>query len=195
MWATADQLCIQITDGEHIQPRYQTAGFPMLTAKNVRDGYVDFGDVGYIAEEDFKSCLKRCAPVERDILVVSVGATTGRTAIVGACQPFALVRSVLLLRPERTVAERYMLYWLQSPWCQTHIQRASGATAQAHLYIKDTKTIPIPFPPLDEQLRIVAEIDRRLSLAREVESQIDANRTRAHRMRSAVLAKSFSGDL
>lgn len=193
VWATADQLCSQITDGEHIQPRYQSTGFPMLTAKNVRDGHVDFGDVGYIAKEDFKACLKRCAPVERDILVVSVGATTGRTAIVGACQPFALVRSVLLLRAEQMVTEQYLLYWLQSPWCQTHIQRASGSTAQAHLYIRDTKTIPVPFPPVSEQHRLVAEVDRRLTLLRETETQVGVNLKRAERLRQSILRQAFSG--
>ena len=39
--------------------------------------------------EDFDRCLARCAPTKDDILIVSVGATTGRTAIVDDCEPFA----------------------------------------------------------------------------------------------------------
>jgi type I restriction enzyme, S subunit len=190
-WSTADQMCSQITDGEHIQPRYKETGFPMLTAKNVRDGFVDFGDVGYIAESDFEACLRRCAPVEGDLLIVSVGATTGRSAIVARCEPFALVRSVLLLRPVSAVLPNYILCWLQSPWCQTYIQRASGATAQAHLYIKDTRTIPVPSPPLAEQHRIVAEVDRLLSIAREAEVEVEANLKRAQGLRQAILARAF----
>lgn len=194
-WSTADQMCSQITDGEHIQPRYKETGFPMLTAKNVRDGYVDFGDVGYIAKNDFEACLRRCAPVEGDLLIVSVGATTGRSAIVARCKPFALVRSVLLLRPVSAVLPNYILCWLQSPWCQTHIQRASGATAQAHLYIKDTRTIPVPLPPLSEQHRIVAEVDRLLSIAREAEAEVEANLKRAQGLRQAILGRAFSEEI
>jgi type I restriction enzyme S subunit len=190
VWAAADQVCSQITDGEHIQPRYQPVGYPMLTAKNVRDGYVSFENVDHIAENDFRACLKRCAPVEGDVLIVSVGATTGRAALVGHCKPFALVRSVLLLRP--LISSRFLLNSLQAPWCQTYIRRASGSTAQAHLYIKDTRTIPLPLPPLAEQHRIVAEIDRRLSLVRGVEGEVDTNLKRAERLRQSVLTRAFA---
>ena len=189
IWATANQICGQITDGEHIQPRYQQVGQPMLTAKNVRDGYVTFDNAGLIAEIDFQNCLKRCAPIEGDILIVSVGATTGRSAIVGPTKPFALVRSVLLLKP--LIPSRYLLSVIQSSTCQTYIQRASGSTAQAHLYIKDTRTLPIPIPPLAEQERIVAEVDRRLSLVQGVELAVDADLKRAQGLRQSVLSKSF----
>jgi type I restriction enzyme S subunit len=45
----------------------------------------------------------------------------------------------------------------------------------------------VPLPPLMEQQRIVAEVDRRLSLVREVEAQIDANLVRGVRLRQAIL--------
>lgn len=192
-WTTADQICSQITDGEHIQPRYQPTGQPMLSAKNVRNGYIDFGDVDYISDTDFKVCLNRCAPTEGDILIVSVGATTGRTAIVGSCEPFVVVRSVLLLRA--LINKGYLLRWFQSPWCQTYIQRASGSSAQAHLYIRDTKVVPIPLPPDNEQTQIVAEVERLLSVVDEQDATVTANLQRAARLRQAILQKTFHGTL
>ena len=45
----------------------------------------------------------------------------------------------------------------------------------------------------DEQLRIVTEIDRRLSLVLEVEAQGDANLRRADRLHHAILSRAFSG--
>jgi type I restriction enzyme S subunit len=50
-------------------------------------------------------------------------------------------------------------------------------------------------PPEIEQHRIVAEVDRRLSLLRETEAQVDANLQRAERMRQSVLASAFGGKL
>lgn len=55
--------------------------------------------------------------------------------------------------------------------------------------------IALPIPPETEQYRIVAEIDRRLSLVREVESQVDANLQRAERLRQSILSQAFSGGL
>ena len=53
--------------------------------------------------------------------------------------------------------------------------------------------LPIPLPPLAEQRRIVAEVDRRLSLARATEAQLDDARARAARLRQSILARAFSG--
>lgn len=192
-WAIADQLSSQITDGEHIQPRYTEVGFPILSAKHVRSGHVVFTDVPLISERDFDFCLKRCAPRRDDILIVCVGATTGRAAIVGEADPFALVRSVLLIRT--LISPRFLLSWIQSPECQTWIQRASGSSAQAHLYINSTKKMNVPLPPLAEQTRIVAEVERRLSVVEELEAVVSANLQRATRLRQSILQQAFSGKL
>ena len=53
----------------------------------------------------------------------------------------------------------------------------------------------IPLPSLAEQKRIVAEVDRRLSLVREVEAQVEANSRRSDRLRQSILAEAFSGRL
>jgi type I restriction enzyme S subunit len=51
----------------------------------------------------------------------------------------------------------------------------------------------VRLPPLAEQQRIVAEVDRRFSLVREVGAQIDADLMRAERLRQAILGRAFSG--
>lgn len=192
-WATADQLCTLINDGEHIQPPYQPVGFPMLTAKHVRDGFVEFRNVELISKSDFDACLKRCAPAENDVLIVSVGATTGRAAIVGGCDPFAIVRSVLLLKP--IFAPRFLLRWIQSPWCQTYIRRASGSSAQAHLYIADTKRIPVPLPPLEEQEAIIEAVEDQLSVIEHLEDDLEAKLKSAQALRQSILRHAFTGRL
>lgn len=57
----------------------------------------------------------------------------------------------------------------------------------------DPLPLPLPLPPRAEQDRIVAEVDRRLSIVREVEAEVDANLKRAQALRQAVLAKAFQG--
>ena len=55
-----------------------------------------------------------------------------------------------------------------------------------HLRVGDVERLPVPLPPIAEQLRIVAEVDRRLSLVRVVE--VEANLKRAERLRQSVLS-------
>ena len=47
--------------------------------------------------------------------------------------------------------------------------------------------ITVPLPPRSEQERIVAEVDRRLSIVREVKAEVDANLKRSDRLRRSVL--------
>ena len=192
-WVNADQICSQITDGEHIQPPYQSEGFPMLTAKHVRDGFIDMTDAKFISKEDFQKCLLRCAPETGDLLIVSVGATTGRAAIVSNCPPFALVRSVLLLKPLSDA--KFMLNWIRSRLCQSWIGTASGATAQAHLYINDTRGMPIPFPPKDEQDEIVSRLESLFRIADTIEQQYKNSETDLDQLDRSILAKAFRGEL
>jgi type I restriction enzyme S subunit len=45
---------------------------------------------------------------------------------------------------------------------------------------------------MDHQTQIAAEIDRRLSIVREVEAEVDVNLRRAQALRQAVLARAFA---
>lgn len=191
--ASIDQICSQVTDGEHIQPPYQESGFPMLSATHVRNDAVNFERAGLISAGAFATARARCAPEPGDILVVSVGATTGRAGKVNTSVPFALVRSVLLLKP--LVNPDFLLRWLQSLHAQRWISRASGSTAQPHLYIRDIKRMPVPFAPPYVQGRVAAAVETCLSDFTMLVSTAETALSRAARLRQAILKKAFEGKL
>ncbi len=66
--------------------------------------------------------------------------------------------------------------------------RAKTTAGQANLTLELCRLLPLPLPPLPEQHRIVAEVDRLLSIAREVEAEVDANLKRAQGLRQAIYA-------
>jgi type I restriction enzyme S subunit len=73
--------------------------------------------------------------------------------------------------------------------------RASRGVGIHHLGAERFSTLPFPFPPVEEQERIVAEVERRLSAVEAVETAVDANLKRAERLRQAVLKRAFEGEL
>jgi len=72
------------------------------------------------------------------------------------------------------------------------IPLTTGSTGRRKLTKAALMSAPIVVPDLATQHRIVAEVDRRLSIVREVESEVDANLKRAQVLRQAVLARAFA---
>ena len=83
-----------------------------------------------------------------------------------------------------------------------HYMRAGRFTAEAtittniaHLSLGRLRTVEFPLPPLTEQQRIAAEVERHLSIADEMEASADASLRRAERLRQAILKRAFEGKL
>ena len=64
-----------------------------------------------------------------------------------------------------------------------------------HIHLEDLRADCIPLPSLAEQRRIVAEVERRLSVVEELEAVVNANLQRATRLRQSILQRAFSGGL
>ncbi len=60
--------------------------------------------------------------------------------------------------------------------------------------MSDLRLLSFPLPPYFEQRRIVAEVERRLSVIDELEMQVEANLKRAERLREAILKRAFEGN-
>jgi type I restriction enzyme S subunit len=94
----------------------------------------------------------------------------------------------------KDIEAKYLVYWLASPIGRQLIAKSTIATTQSKLALFRIEKLPVPLPPLDEQRRIVVEVDRRLSIVREVEAAVDANLKRAQALRQATLGKAFNGE-
>ena len=188
----ADQVFEKITDGEHLSPSITTTGVPLLSAKDVLDEGVVFHDAKFVSAADAEKFRSRCGPERGDILIVSRGATIGRACRVNVGRKFCLMGSVILIKPNTLLDSAYILVTLKAGYFFTRLTTVSGSTAQQAIYIRDVRPLQLPLPPLAEQRRIVEEVERRLSLIRGVEAQVDTNLKRAERMREAILKTVFA---
>ena len=99
-WRAVDTLADQVTDGEHATPpRIAEPQIPLVTAKNVRDGFMDFARTDWVSRGTAEKAWGRCRPSVGDLLLVCVGATTGRLTVLREPRDMVLVRSVALIRP------------------------------------------------------------------------------------------------
>jgi type I restriction enzyme S subunit len=85
--------------------------------------------------------------------------------------------------------------WWGNSFGKDYFSREGKQTTNlASINLTKLSAFPVPLPPTAEQKEIVAEIDRRLSLADEAEAQVNANLQRAERLRHAILASAFTAE-
>jgi type I restriction enzyme S subunit len=192
-WRRLESLSDQITDGEHATPpRIHDEQVPLVTAKNVRDGHMDYAVTDWVSFETAERAWKRCRPSVGDILLVCVGATTGRLCVLKDAKDMVLVRSVALIRPASSVDVEYLARALRSPMCQAQMWERVKVTAQPCLYINRMRALPIPLPPLAEQHRIVAKVDELMALCDRLEAQLTTTQTESRRLLEAVLHQALN---
>ena len=145
------EMCVQVTDGEHITPRRSTEGFKLLSARNIRNGYLDYSDVDYVDEAEFRRISPRCAPRSGDLLM-SCSGTIGRVSVVRTEEPIALVQSAALIRTDpELVRPDYLESWLQLPWTNQLMQQRANASSQANLFQNQIRDLPLAVPNMQMQ--------------------------------------------
>jgi type I restriction enzyme S subunit len=193
VWASADELTSRITDGERITPERAETGVLLLSARNIQNGHLSLEKVDFVPERVYRVLSRRLLIEPGDVLM-SCSGTVGRSCVAPENLRFALVRSVAVLKPLARMGS-FLSYAIRSPLLQFQIDEKKTQTAQANIFQGKIKTLIFLLPPLAEQHRVVAEVERRLSVVAELDKQVEAALRRADRLRQAILKHAFAGKL
>lgn len=186
----------KITDGEHLTPKTINSGIPLLSAKDVQEDKLLFDNVKYLSDTVAAKALNRCNPEKNDILIVSRGATVGRTHLVSTSKTFCLMGSVLLIKLDtEQVVPEYMKLIFNDISGQQQLVSASGATAQQAIYIRDVKEFSFKLISLHEQAEIVRRVEQLFAYADTIEKQVNNALIRVNSLTQSILAKAFRGEL
>ena len=125
-------------------------------------------------------------------LCITIAANIAETGILSypACFPDSVVGFVCYDDP---VITKFLEFFVRTE--REGLERFAPATAQKNLNLKVLSDLAVPLPPLAEQHRLVAEVERLLSVINQTETTVEANLTRAERLRQSILKEAFSGKL
>jgi len=189
-WCRLKDVCKYITDGEHQTPPRIIVGKKLLSAKNVRDGFIDYENCDYISELHYEKARNRCMPEVGDLLIVSVGGTIGRTSLILENSDFALVRSVALIKP-LLIKSEYLRIVLNSKLLQDMINLTKHGGAQPCLYLNSINQFLFPLPSLTEQHRIVVKVEKLMATCDALEAEVAKSRMETDRLMQTVLKEAF----
>jgi type I restriction enzyme S subunit len=194
-------VCEKIQDGSHFSPQiqYNDPGknrFKYITAKNIRNGYMDFRKVVYVDKEFHDSIYGRCNPEFGDVLLTKDGINTGEVTLNTLHEPFSLLSSVCIFKTKKKeLKSEFLKYFIQSPWGSKAILNSMTGTAIKRIVLRKIKDSEIVLPLLEEQYNIVQEIEKRLSVVDKMEQSITQSLQQAESLRQSILKRAFEGKL
>ena len=153
------EICHQICDGVHNTViDTPTGDYYLLSAKNIKNSTVTISDdERKISAETYEKLHKRTRTAKGDILLTTVGASIGDTAIITDDNPnYEFQRSVGLFKPNLNfVIPEYLLYIFQSKSFQQYLYSNATGAAQPCLFLGLLKNIKISLPELKTQSKVV----------------------------------------
>jgi type I restriction enzyme, S subunit len=194
-WASFGQIC-RVQGGFAFKSTdYVKEGVPLVRISNLVNGRVQVSEDTVFLPPDFATANPAFVLRKGDVLIATSGATTGKMATMEEDIPALLNQRVgrFVLSSAELSNAKFVSY-LVMQITQKVLKDAYGA-AQPNISPSEIEEMPIPLPPLAEQTRIVAEVERRLSVVEELEAVVTANLQRATRLRQSILQRAFTGNL
>ncbi len=130
------------------------AGVPYVQATHIKDGIVRFGGE-YFVRESWSQRHAKSILEEGDVLIVQTGAGTGDVGLVGLGEVGFNCHALIIVAPDRgRLYGRFLRDVLSSAYGQAMLSSIQTGAMHPHLNCGEVKFVPIPFPPLDEQIQI-----------------------------------------
>ena len=187
-------VCTKITDGTHFSPEPQEKGFPYITAKHVKNHGLDFySKPTYISEEAHAEIYKRCTPEYGDVLYIKDGATTGIACINTFDEPFSMLSSLALIKPnKKTLNSYYLCHWLNNPKIKSKLlsEFMSGAAIQRYTLTK-INSFELCIPSIDLQNQFA----ERVAVIEEQKAIAQKSLEKSEELFNSLLQKAFKGAL
>lgn len=190
---TVMTVCEKVVDCPHSTPKWVESGKLCLRTTNFKRGYLDLSEKNYVSNESFDARNKRLVPKAGDVLFSREGAILGIACIIPEKMEVCLGQRMMLLRTKKSINNKFLMYYLNSPMVNKLVMQNIGGTASPHINVGDIKEFLIPTPDISNQLAIVEEIEARLSVCDSIEKTVESVLKQAGAMRQSILKNAFEG--
>lgn len=155
---TLGEVC-RFIDYRGRTPEKTDSGMRLITAKNVKMGFLQTHPLEFVNPNTYESWMTRGIPKMGDV-IFTTEAPLANVAQLDTDERVVFAQRIIILQPTEPNLDRtFLKYLLLTDSAQQRIhEKGTGATVQG-IKASLLKTVEIGFPPLPEQQRIVSILD------------------------------------
>jgi type I restriction enzyme, S subunit len=170
---TMENSLEEIIDYRGKTPKKSDSGIITLSAKSVKNGYIDYSNVYYISKETYKKFMVKGFPKKGDILLTTE-APLGNVAKLDR-NNIAIAQRLFTLRGKKNyLLDDYLRYYLMSYIGQSQLKLRETGTTVTGIKQSEFRKVLISIPPLQEQ-KAIAKIHSSLDEKIELNNRINKN--------------------
>jgi type I restriction enzyme S subunit len=192
-WKTEElSTHIKFVDYRGKTPTKVESGMRLITAKNVKMGFIQVNPQEYVDPEIYDEWMTRGIPKKGDVLFTTE-APLGNVAQLDVEERVVIGQRLITMQPDQAVIDStFLKYSILSPQFQAEIEsRATGATVLG-IKAKLLKQVPLTYPPILEQKRIVALLDTVFADLEQTRAKTEQNLKNARELFDSYLQQVFS---
>ena len=156
-------------------PTKSESGIKTLSAKSVKNGYIDYSQCYFISKEEYDRFMVRGFPKTGDILLTTE-APMGLVARLDR-DDVAIAQRLLTLRGKKDVLDSdYLMYYLQSPKGQAALKARETGTTVTGIKQAEFRKIELELPDYDYQMKvsgIMRAIDKKIELNNAINENLE----------------------
>jgi type I restriction enzyme S subunit len=153
--ATIERLLDRIIDYRGKTPIKTESGVPLITAKNVRMGFIDPEPREFIADVAYETWMTRGIPKCSDVLFTTE-APLGNVAQIGTTEKVAFAQRVIILQPASWVNAAFLKHLLISAKFQRSVFNLSSGTTALGVKQSEFRKVLVSHPSQTEEQEAIA---------------------------------------
>ena len=173
---TAQEFCLNVTDGTHDSPKPTEVGHYLITSKHLQNNAIDFSSAYKISEGDYQKVIKRSAVVQHDILFSMIGTIGNIVRVKDPIIDYAVKNMAIFKMGSDELKSKWLYYWLKSSKAKEYISSRLAGSTQSYLTLETLRNFPVFAPSENEVQKIVSilsSIDDKIELNRQINDNLE----------------------
>lgn len=170
-----DNALESIIDYRGKTPKKSDSGIKTLSAKSVKNGYIDYDSAYCISKETYDKFMVRGFPKKGDI-ILTTEAPLGYVAKLNRDDVGLAQRIITLRGKSDTLLNEYLMYYLMSSIGQYQLQSRASGTTVSGIKQSEFRKVLISLPPLQEQKAIadiLSSLDDKIELNNQMNETLE----------------------